>query len=62
MQYGSNEGVVNQITKSGSNNFESSANYSYANYLSSKNDIFEGIDNLVSIKIMILEFNLVDQF
>ena len=37
-------GVVNQITKSGSNNFESSANYSYSNYLSSKNDIFEGID------------------
>lgn len=39
-------GVVNQITKSGSNSFEGSGNYSYANYLSSNSDIFPGIDNI----------------
>ena len=38
-------GVVNQITKSGSNSFEGSSNFSYANYLSSNSAIFPGIDS-----------------
>ena len=37
-------GVVNQITKSGSNNFEISLNAGYANYFSSNSNIFIGID------------------
>jgi len=37
-------GVVNQVTKSGSNNFEGSANFSYSNYFSGNNHIFPGID------------------
>ena len=33
-------GVVNQITKSGTNNFEGSTSFSYANYLTPNSDIF----------------------
>ena len=39
-------GVVNQITKSGTNRFEGSTNFSYANYLSSNSHIFPGINQL----------------
>ena len=38
-------GVVNQITKSGSNHFKGAANFSYANYLSGNSDIFPGISD-----------------
>jgi len=37
-------GVVNQVTKSGSNNFEGSVTYSYSNYFSNNDHIFPGID------------------
>ena len=37
-------GVVNQITKSGTNNFEGSTSFSYANYLTPNSDIFPGIN------------------
>ena len=37
-------GVVNQITKSGSNKFKISTNYAYSNYLTNNSDIFKGID------------------
>ena len=37
-------GVVNQVTKSGSNTIEGSANVSYSNYFSTNSDIFPGID------------------
>ena len=40
-------GVVNQITKDGSNQFESSFSTRYENYFSSNNNIFVGIDNLM---------------
>tara|TARA_Y100001970_G_scaffold88177_1_gene111357 strand:+ start:3730 stop:6333 length:2604 start_codon:yes stop_codon:yes gene_type:complete len=39
-------GVVNQVTKSGSNNFEGAVNFSYANYLSGHSNIFPGISEL----------------
>jgi len=39
-------GVVNQVTKSGSNNFEGAVNFSYANYLSGNSNIFPGISEL----------------
>jgi outer membrane receptor for ferrienterochelin and colicin len=38
-------GVVNQVTKSGGDNFESSIKAGYANYITSNTDIFPGIDN-----------------
>jgi len=37
-------GVVNQITKSGTNKFEGATSFSYGNYLSPNSDIFPGID------------------
>ena len=39
-------GVVNQISKEGSNDFKMSSSYFYANYLSDNNYIFPGIDEL----------------
>ena len=39
-------GVVNQISKEGSNDFKMSSSYFYANYLSNNNHIFPGIDEL----------------
>ena len=39
-------GVVNQITKSGSNEFEISTNYAYSNYLTGNDNIFKGINQL----------------
>tara|TARA_Y100001970_G_scaffold137457_2_gene169177 strand:+ start:7895 stop:10909 length:3015 start_codon:yes stop_codon:yes gene_type:complete len=38
-------GVVNQVTKDGSNQFESSFSTRYENYFSANNNIFRGIDN-----------------
>jgi outer membrane receptor for ferrienterochelin and colicin len=38
-------GVVNQVTKSGRDNFESSLKGGYANYITSNTDIFPGINN-----------------
>ena len=39
-------GVVNQISKEGSNDIKLSSSYFYANYLSDNNHIFSGIDEL----------------
>ena len=42
-------GVVNQVTKDGSNNLETSFSSRYENFSSTNNDIFVGLINLMLI-------------